>query len=47
VVHTAKNVEYCINGFRMKNSDETSILLLETMGTSKNKLMLEMFGREA
>ena len=34
IVHTAKNVEYTINGFRTKNKDEMSKLMLETLYSS-------------
>jgi len=39
IVHTAKDVEYTTNGFRDKNKDETSLLLLESVATSKNELV--------
>jgi len=31
IIHTAKNVEYTINGFRTKNKDEMSKLMIETV----------------
>lgn len=35
IVHTAKNVEYHITGFRIKNKDEMSKLMLTTLQSSK------------
>lgn len=36
IVHTAKEVEYCINGFRLKNKDEVSSELETIMKESSN-----------
>lgn len=43
VVHTAKEVEYTVNGFREKNKDELSNLILEIVGKSKNELIARLF----
>ena len=42
IVHTAKEVEYCINGFRLKNKDEVSMeigkIMLETKKMMKQNI---------
>ena len=39
IVHTAKEVEYCITGFRLKNKDEVSLELDTIMIESSNKIV--------
>jgi myosin heavy subunit len=43
IVHTAKDVEYTITGFRTKNKDETSQLLLDVLETAGGRLVSELF----
>jgi myosin heavy subunit len=43
IVHTAKNVEYCINGFRNKNKSEISGDILKVVLASKNELYSNIF----
>ena len=43
VVHTAKDVEYLITGFREKNKDELSNLLLKISSQSANPFMAKLF----
>ena len=43
IIHTAKDVEYCINNFRMKNKDELSNDLEEMMGLSSFKTISYIF----
>lgn len=43
VVHTAKDVEYSIEGFRIKNKDEIQSLVVETIRKSQSQMMREMF----
>ena len=50
IVHTAKTVEYTINGFRQKNKSEISSDLVKGIMGSKNELIHAIFlvlcGRE-
>lgn len=39
IIHTAKEVEYNVTGFRAKNKDETSSMLLDVMSLSTDKLV--------
>ena len=39
IIHTAKEVEYNVKGFRVKNRDETSIILLDLMASSKDPVV--------
>jgi len=39
VVHTAKDVEYCVQGFREKNMDEISVLTAKYSANSGNTLV--------
>ncbi|KAM3127892.1 hypothetical protein pb186bvf_020010 [Paramecium bursaria] len=43
VVHTAKEVEYSIQGFREKNMDEISILTQKNSSNSGNQLVSKLF----
>jgi myosin heavy subunit len=43
IVHTAKDVEYTIHGFRDKNKDELSVLTQQKMQLSKNDLLRTLF----
>jgi myosin heavy subunit len=43
IVHTAKNVEYTITGFRMKNKSEISGDLVRAVISSKNLLLHQVF----
>ena len=43
IIHTAKNVEYHINGFRTKNKDEMSKLMLETLHSSSFSEFVNIF----
>ena len=43
VVHTAKDVEYTINGFIEKNKDEVASLMLKISSGSKNTLVAALF----
>ena len=43
VVHTAKDVEYTINGFIEKNKDEVASLMLKISSVSKNTLVAALF----
>jgi myosin heavy subunit len=43
LIHTAKDVEYNVNGFRAKNRDETSVILLDAMSVSHSELVADLF----
>ena len=43
VVHTAKNVEYNITGFRNKNKDEVSKESSQAILSSKNEIIVNIF----
>ena len=43
IIHTAKNVEYHINGFRGKNKDEMSKLMNDTLNTSSFLEFVKIF----
>ena len=43
IIHTAKDVEYCITNFRIKNKDELSNELEEMMGLSSFKTISYIF----
>ena len=43
IVHTAKDVDYCITGFRMKNKDELSNDLEQVMNNSKTRTIYYIF----
>ena len=43
IIHTAKDVEYCVTNFRMKNKDELSNELEEMMGLSSFKTISYIF----
>ncbi len=43
IIHTAKNVEYHINGFRVKNKDEMSKFMNDTLNTSNFKEFIKIF----
>ena len=45
IIHTAKDVEYNVTGFRAKNKDETSVIILDAMGASSNFLVAEIFAK--
>jgi myosin heavy subunit len=43
IVHTAKDVEYTINGFRDKNKDEVPPLMMKITQGSTNSLVSALF----
>ena len=43
IIHTAKDVEYNITGFREKNLDELSNLLLQVSTSSQNPMIQYLF----
>lgn len=43
IVHTAKDVDYCVTGFRIKNKDELSNELEQMMNDSKTRTIYYIF----
>ncbi len=43
VIHTARDVDYTIEGFREKNKDELGEAVTDMMKTSKNDLIWRIF----
>ena len=47
ISHTAKDVEYCINGFCSKNLDEFKLRMKESVDSIKDELLQSMIGNNA
>ena len=45
IVHTARAVNYHIDGFRNKNLDNISTTILEAINGSTNRLLVEIFNK--